>query len=206
MSENHNTYKFRGLGLNKHDKVPARKRFNDYQAKYSIDALSDLLILEELVFREIIQDKLKVKIGEIISSEVIQESNIIPSHLQEEYDKNEDRILILKDKLGLFIDKKVNDPYEKHEILERKAKIYRQDHPEEFKVTCPFCSEIFFLNRRIDKYEVSQLRLYKNKVLCNEGLWSLFKEGKITREDVAKVLNVSKDYVDFLEKKIYPSK
>ena len=52
------------------------------------------------------------------------------------------------------------------------------------------------------------LELFQNKVLCNSTLWKIYKEKKITKEEFAEILNVSLDYIDWLEKKIYnkPSK
>jgi DNA-binding XRE family transcriptional regulator len=40
-------------------------------------------------------------------------------------------------------------------------------------------------------------------VLKNDELHGLYKLGKITKEEVAKVLGVSADYIDWLDEKIY---
>jgi hypothetical protein len=205
MTESKNIkYKFQGKGLSTAEKKIAKKRFDKYLKSYpGIDNLSDFQLLENLIFREIIQEKYKEKIGFLTKNKAVEDAQIIPKHLMTSLNENEEQILILKEKLGLFKEKNIDDPYKQHELLEKKFEIYRKEHPEEFKTTCPFCSEVFFLNIRTDKYTESKLKLYKNKVLCNEHLWKCYKEGKITKDDMASILNTSPDYVDWLEEKIY---
>ena len=210
-NESLSQYKFTGVGLSTTEKRWAKKRFEDYQLRYHIDNLSDLQLLDELVFRESLQERYKRKIGSLHKDlkkkkdkgEINKEPEIIPKHILNALDDNLERILTLKDKLGLFEEKKDKDEFKAFEVLEKKFKIWKADHLEERKVTCPFCSEIFFLNIRTDKYKESTLKLFKNKVLCNAELWKVFKAGKINKEEFAQILNVSTDYIDWLEAKIY---
>jgi len=205
MAENSN-YKPEFPGLITKEKHTAEKLFNEYRDKYHVDTFSDLQLLTTLVFREILQIRYKKKIASLNKNRAVQDAQIIPRHLIDSLDNNEERILILKDKLGFFSEKKIDDSYKSLEILEQKMAIYRKEHPEEFKTTCPFCSKVFFLNIRTTNYKESKLNLYKDKVLCNEHLWHCYKENKITKSDVASILNVSEDYVDWLESKIYYKK
>ncbi len=197
-------YQFQGIGLSTTEKKVAKKRFDKYLKNYpGIDNLSDFQLLENLIFREILQEKFKTKIGYLTKNKAVEDAQIIPVQIIKSLDENEEQILILKDKLGLFKEKNIDDPYKEKEILEKKFEIYRKEHPEEFKTTCPFCSEIFFLNIRTDKFKESKLKLYKNKVLCNFSLWQCYKENKLTKTDMASILNVSEDYIDWLKEKIY---
>ncbi len=195
-------YKFQGTGLTTAERNWAKKKFRAYRTHYHIESYSDLQLLEELVFREALQERTKARINRINKSNNVRESNLVPKHIWTELNNNEERILVLKEKLGLFKEKNIDDPFKKFEVLQKKFEIWKNDHIEERKVTCPFCSKIFFLNIRIDKYQESKLKLYKNKVLCNEHLWKCYKEGKITKEDLASILNVSIDYIFWLEKHI----
>ncbi len=207
-------YQFKGTGLTTAEKHWAESQFDEYRRHYHLESLSDLKLLEELVYREAFQERYKKKIGKLVkklkkdSKEIISEDEIVPKHILDALNKNLEQILILKDKLGLFEEKK-GDEYKAFEVLEKKMQVWKEEHIEEREIVCPFCSEIFFLNIRTDKYIPSKLKLFKNKILCNEELWKLYKkEGKITKDDVAKVLNVSPDYIDFLENKLFtdPSK
>lgn len=200
-------YKFDGTGLTTVERHQAEKLFKEYKSKYHIQNLSDLQLLSELVFREILQIRYKKQIAKLNKSKTVNKENIVPQYILKALNDNLEQILLLKDKLGLFQEKK-NDEYKAFEVLEKKFDIWKDEHIEERKVTCPFCSEIFFLNIRTDRYQESKLKLFKNKVLLNLHLWKLYKEeGKITKDDMAKVLNVSPDYISWLEKHINnPSK
>ncbi len=198
-------YKFQGTGLSVSERNSAKKAFNKYLSTYPNPSYSDLQLLEELVYRETIHERYKRKIDELNKNEKLKSENIIPKYLLEFLNDNLEQQITIKDKLGLFKEK-TEDEYKALQILEKKFEIWEQSHIEERKVTCPFCSEIFFLHIRTDKYKESSLKLFKNKVLCNEHLWKIYKEKKITKEEFAEILNVSPDYIDFLEKKIYPSK
>lgn len=198
-------YRFKGTGLAKEEMKWAKKQFTEYRKRYHIDRFSDLQLLEELIFREAISEQLKTKIQQVSETDSAKDKNLIPTTMIESLNDNLEQILILKGKLGLLEEKK-EDEYKAFESLEKKFNIWKHNHLEERKTTCPFCSKIFFLNIRTDKFKESKLELFKNKVLCNKHLWEMFKEGKITKTDMALVLNVSEDYITWLGEKIYPSK
>ncbi len=203
--ENNDIYEFQGVGLKGRgkEKQDAKERFNNYRKKYHFDSISDLQLLEELVYRESLQERYKKKILAIANKKEVKEENVVPTYVLRALDENLSKQLEIKDKLGLF-DTNKNDEYKAFEILEKKFEIWKEEHIEERKIVCPFCKEIFFLNIRTDKYIPSKLKLFKNKVLCNEELWKLYKEeGKITKDDMAKILNVSPDYIDWLVEHIY---
>ena len=206
-NKDNSKYKFQGTGLSVSERNSAKKAFNKYLSTYPNPSYSDLQLLEELVYRETIHERYKKKIDELNKNEKVKEEKIIPKYLLEFLNENLAQQITIKEKLGLFKEK-TEDKYKSFQTLEKKFKIWKDNHIEERKITCPFCSQIFFLNIRTDKYKESGLKLFKNKVLCNEHLWKCYKEGKITKDGMAKILNVAPDYVDWLESEIYnkPSK
>ena len=207
--KNQEKYKFAGVGLDRGEKIWAGKRFKEYLNLYPEASYSDLQLLESLVYRETLTYRYKKKIEQLDKNKKINEiGTIVPDKILSVLNDNGKEILTLKEKLGLFQEKKEDDPYEHFKTLEKKFDIWKENHAEERAVDCPFCSQKFFLNIRTTGFTVSKLKLFKNKVLCNSTLWRLYKENKFTKEEFAEILNVSKDYIDWLKEKIYdkPSK
>jgi len=211
LQETIEKYKFNGIGLTTTEKRRGGKIFRDYCNVYHIDKLSDLELLNELVWREIIQQRYKKKIGDLSKTKRSKRgeknkisTEIVPKRLVDELNDNLKNIVDLKDKLGLMQGEEGNSVYDYIEDLKERFRKYREENIEEFMISCPFCGEEIVLNLRTDKYKASNLRLFKNKILCNKELWLLYKkEGKITKKDMAKVLNVSTDYIDWLDSHIY---
>ena len=196
-------YKYQGTGLSRAEKNTAEKLFNDYRERYSLEKLSDLSILQELVFWETINERYKAKVEILGKGKTKGHEEVIPDYILKTLDSNLTRILAIKEKLGLFETKKEESAFKYIEILKKKFKVWQKEHPISRKVTCPFCSEIFFLNIRTDKYKESKLQLFKNRIITNDHLWSCYKKGKLDKKDLSLILGTSVDYIDFLETKIY---
>lgn len=65
------------------------------------------------------------------------------------------------------------------------------------------CSKMIMLKIRTDAWEAQKHPFFKDKILANDRLWQLWREGTITKKDIAKILEVSTFYVNWLEEKIY---
>jgi len=196
-------YEFKGVGLTRREKTKATKYFEDYQNRYHIEHISDLNLLEELVYREVIQDQYKKKVANLNSQKGLENKDVVPRHIFEALNNNLEQILILKEKLGLLEDKKGDDPYKYFEILKKKFKKWREENQGSRTLICPHCSQIVLLKIRTEAWEVLKHPFFKDKILANKHLWKCYKEGKITREDIAEILGCSPDYVTWLETKIY---
>ena len=109
----------------------------------------------------------------------------------------EDRALTLRDKLGL-IQKEKKDEFIK--FLE-KAKRYWRERGADQVVKCPWCGEFIHLAPNMEYWEAHKFPFIKSRILYNEHLINLYKSGKITIEDVAKVLETSVEYVKWVIKK-----
>ena len=64
MNKNLN-YKFTGTGLGTKERRKGIKIFETYKKRYHIERYSDLQILDELVVRELYQERYKAKIGDL---------------------------------------------------------------------------------------------------------------------------------------------
>jgi len=186
-------YTYEGHGLEGNDKKKAKKRFKEYRTHYDIENLSDLTLLEGLVFREILQSKILEKIAELQNAG--DKSNVVPGHLLDDLDNNQEQILKLKDKLGLFQEKEISDAFRFLQLLFKKFATWLGKNKDSRKITCPFCSKLFFLKLRTTNYDAHISPFFENKIIGNKPLFDAYKKGKpLTKDDVANILGVSKDY------------
>ena len=110
-NEDKQKYEYRGIGLNKSEKYFGQKKFDEYCSIYHINAYSDLQLLEEVVYREILQEQFKVQIEEKKKeiekknktlAEKDQKEIAVPTYVVDAMNTNLDQVLALKEKLGLL--------------------------------------------------------------------------------------------------------
>ncbi len=211
MANSKNLQVFKGIGFTRNEKRRAEQKFKTYKEIYHIDSLSDLQLLESLIYREILQERTREQIKSDVKKKAKKDNGEIESdglrplsaRLMKVLNENEEHILILKEKLGLFEDKKVKDPFKHIQILKKKFKKWREENQGSRTLICPFCSKMVMLKIRTKSWEALKHPFFKDRILANVQLWKLFREGKITKDDIAKVLGCSSDYIDWLEEKIY---
>lgn len=205
-------YSFQGTGLDRKEKNWANKQFDKYRKLYYIESVADLQLLEELVYREAIQERYKKKIEELAKER--QEASpkgtnkkkyieVIPKSLRESLDENLAQILLLREKLGMYEEKKDRDAFTYIQILKKKFKLWKEENQATRTFPCPFCQKMIMLNIRTDIYDVHKHPWFKDKTLANKALWELYKNKIINKQQIADVLNVTTDYIDWLKKKIY---
>ena len=195
---------FTGTGLNDEETQWGRDRFNEYCKNYHIDQLSDLQILQELVYREALQERYKRRIGEIEEANKTATKKASTKYVQDSLNSNLDNIIKLREKLGLFREKKDNDPYEYLEQLEEKFEKHRKENAGDYSLVCPHCSKMIFLMFSVKNYKATKHGFFpRGRFLTNDHLWKLYREEKLTKEDLAQVFQTSPDYVDWLAKHIY---
>jgi len=205
------SYEFEGIGLNRGEKFKGKKRFEQYKEKYHIESLADLTLLSELVFREMLQERYKKKIEKIETDYKKarakgsdKKTDVAPKSLTYALDQNLQQILTLREKLGLFEDKNVDDAFNHIQILKRKFQKWLDENSASRTFPCPHCSKLIMLRIKSDVYEAQKHTFFKDRFLANEALWKLYKEGKLTKKEVADVLGTPIDYITWLEKKIFP--
>ena len=195
-------YRFSGTGLEKEEYKLAKKLFDDYRKNYSIETFSDLQILEELVYREILQERYKNKVQAIEGAKQ-ENKNLIPKTILNALNENLDKIITLKERLGLFDTKKENDAFKHIKTLEKKFKIWLKENQGSRTLKCPFCSKVIMLKIKTDAWEALKHPFFEDSILANKALWKIYKEGKITIDEHAKILGVTPDYIKWLGEKIF---
>lgn len=204
--ENNKKYEYRGIGLDRYEKKRGQEAFDKYCKIYNITNYSDLQLLEELIYKELLQEKMKKNIArkEEIAKKENKDFNV-PKYIVEAMNENLEQIFELKSKLGLFDNSDSNDGFKYIQQLKEKFKIWRQENQDR-TFACPHCSKMILLYIKPDAWEAMKHPFFESKVLGNKKLWELYKQGKITKKEVAEVLGCSDMYIDWLEKKIYLAK
>ena len=67
---------------------------------------------------------------------------------------------------------------------------------------CPHCGKMVLLVINMDKWETVKHPFFVDRILTNKHLIKLYKENKISKEDIAKVLGTSEDYITRIIEKI----
>lgn len=190
LYEKQKLYQVDWAGLNTTEEKKANEIFKNYIDKYNIEKFSDLEDLKSLVQTEIIIQRIQKKLGE--SEKIPSKYNIDSLTALQKH------IMQIKEKLGIFQEKDQADVYNKLKILMKKFKKWEEQNQGTRTRKCPYCSKMVMFHIRTDKYDIKKHPFFKDSILTNEHLIKLYKDGKLTKEDVAKVLNVSPDYVKWL--------
>jgi bacterioferritin (cytochrome b1) len=211
MSEENIKYEYQGIGLGKSEKYVGKKKFDEYCAIYHITAYSDLQLLEELIYREIMQENFKVQIEEKKKktetenktlSEKDQKDVVIATYMVDAMNQNLEQIFSLKEKLGLINNQEGDDGFKYLQQLEDKFKKWCQENQDR-SFACPHCSKMVLLYMKQEYWETMKHPFFESKVLGNKKLWELYKEKILTKKQVAEVLGCSEKHIDWLEQKIY---
>jgi len=204
MARRKNENKFTGTGLSKTEIKNGKKLFDNYKENYHIEQLSDLQLLQDLVYLEILQIRYKNRIAEIEkNNETAGGKKQSSAYIVKALNENLAQILILKEKLGLFETKKDNDGYLALSRLKEKFKKWLEENQASRTIKCPHCSQMILLKIKTDAWEALKHPFFRDSILGNKPLWKLYKNSKLTKEEVAEILGVAPDYIEWLEKKIY---
>lgn len=205
------TYDYRGVGLGRAEKEHGKKKFDEYCSIYHITAYSDLQLLEELIYRELMQENFKVQIEEKKTKtekenkslpEKDQKDVVIATYMVDAMNQNLEQIFSLKEKLGLINNQEGDDGFKYLQQLEEKFKHWCQENQDR-SFACPYCSKMVLLYMKQEYWETMKHPFFESKVLGNKKLWNLYKEKILTKKQVAEVLGCSEKYIDWLESKIY---
>lgn len=182
--------------LNVAEKKYAQSLLKKYLEDYTIETVSDRNTLSQLIYLEVLQSRLQDALNEFY-----QLSKAVPKEPLDSIHKNTDKIISLKNTLGITRTKQeetVKDAYSYVQMLFRKRKRWLQENQASRYLTCPHCSKAVLLKIKTDAWEAQKHPFFRDRILGNEHLIELYKQNKLSREDLAKVFQTSADYVDWL--------
>jgi len=192
-------------GLQTADKKWANDRFTLYKSTYSIDNPSDIHLLEDLVFYECLQEQYKKKVQDLTKASAdISSTVIIPDAILKSLESVQSRLMTLKEKLGLFEERKKDDVLSVWLLLKKKILKHAQENSGAFTFKCPSCGNLALLVKKIDNFNTCDFKMFKGTYLYNEHMFKLLDENKITKEDIAKFFGLqSVEYIDKIYEKLY---
>ena len=177
----------------------ARNLLEKYLSDYTIESISDKNTLKEVIYLEIVQQRLQGKLNEYYE----KDSKALPIQLVEIIHKNSRSILELKASLGLNREKEKATSVDALAILKVRFKQWLKENQASRTITCPHenCGKMIMLKMKTGAWEAQKHPFFKDRILANEHLIKLYNSKVITRKDVAKVLETSMNYVDWLVEK-----
>lgn len=178
------------LFFDKKERIIAKSLMKKYLEDFMPETTSELNTLKNVLYLEVINSRLQKKMGKNVD---VKEIEVLH--------RNINQINSLKKELGI-IGKDENSTVEKKiTALMKKFAVWRRNNQATRQFVCPYCGQMVLLKIRKEKWEEQRHPFFKDRILYNRHLVRLYLEGKLTKEDVAKVLETSPDYIDWLIKK-----
>lgn len=176
----------------KEDKQLAQKLFDDYLSNYDFDSFSDLNTLADLIFEEVLKFNVQKQINDVIKDE---KSKFIPDKTILTLHNIEDKVLKLKDKLGIAQQEGEKDDLTTLQKLEKRFAKYIPFHRNEFTAICPDCGSPTLFRRRVKDFDVLKHPFFCGRFYYNSRGMSLVKSGIWTKEQYAWVFHTHSDFV-----------
>ena len=187
------------VGLNDTEKQKAIKLYDQYVSEHSFESLAEKSTLINLVYLEILNDRIKL----FIEQEGKEKKGAIPLKMTEQLVSNTTQIMELKEKLGMMRDADSENALDLMNELKEKALTYYNEHAGCTTIRCPYCQQLFNLLMDVSNLTPEKCSFFRGTMLYNLPLLNLYHLKKITREEVASVLGVHQNYVDFIYNNLY---
>ena len=173
-----------------------RELLEKYLSDYAIEAISDKNALKEVIYLEIVQTRLQEKLNGYYK----KDSKAVPIQLIEVIHKNSEAILKLKASLGLNREKQKSSAIDALAILKIRFKQWLSQNQGTRTLVCPHkkCGKMIMLKIRTTAWIAQKHPYFRDRILANKHLTKLYMDKVLTREDVAKILDSSTDYIDWV--------
>lgn len=180
----------------KAEQKKGRVLLSKYINDYTIESVSDKNTLCQLIYLEILNQRLQKALND-----AERDTHAIPTNYVELIHKNINEITKLKQQLGISKNKKTDekrDGYAYLQVIKKKYKKWLSENQASRTLWCPHCGKSTLLKIKMDVWETQKHPFFKDRILGNEHLILLFKDNKLTKEDLSKIFEVSPDYIDWL--------
>jgi len=198
MAENIEEIDFTGLFTEKNDLKKAKTLVKKYLEQKDFDNIAEKQNLKNVVWLEIeieknqeIINKLHADFDKVVPEEQLK--SVLPLMKQ---------LSDLKKELGFY--QKEQEESDGYKIIQRmidRAKVWRSKNQGSRQILCPHCQKMILLKIRTDCYDAKEHPFFEDRILTSKALMRRYCEGTLSKEDVADILEVSPDYINWLIEK-----
>lgn len=183
---------------------PEEKRFaaefyTRYCEDYEVSTISDKNMITNLVYLEV----LNLRFQKLLNRSNTADSKTVPSSLIENLHDNLDKIISLKEKLGLTKDKDEEKSSDAIKLLQKKYKLWLSKNQGSRTMPCSHCGKMNMLRIKMDAWDIQKHPYYEDRLVYNKKLFIEYEKWKRTAQPVvidkhfiAEVLDVSPDYIE----------
>lgn len=177
------------------DLLVAYKFLDTYLIEYVIEGPNEKDILKEIIFLEVINLKHKKKLNEL--GEKVNTAIVSAIHT------NIEKILELKEKLGILGSKKQDSSWESFELLQKRLELWTKENQASLTYRCGLCSGLNVLYVQKEHYNSFKHPFFSDTLLFNFELQYLYDIKQVSKESLALIYNTSIDYIDWLQNLIH---
>jgi hypothetical protein len=170
-----------------------------YLSESSIVSFSERDTLKHLIDLEILLERVK----KFINNEQAKANPTIPLQFLSQVTELTNQIIEIKERLGLSQKEEQRNILEEWTKLKEKALAYYKENSGCNVVRCPECKKLFMILKDVRNYTSEKITFFKKTMLYNKEMYSWLDQGIITKEQLAKALGVSIDYVILIYENIY---
>ena len=188
---------FRSILKSDEDIDLALRLYNDYVKEFVFDTEIEKNNLKEIIWYEVQLIKLRQT-----ADRELARNKVISKALADQIDNMSQRVFSYKEKLGLLIKKDNSDNFvDRFKQIRDKCEAWAKENGLTRTMKCSHCGSWNLLCMRTDSFEAVKHPFFpKDNIYYNEHLFLLYSNGKITKEDVCKVLRCDDKYLDWLIK------
>lgn len=180
--------------IDKKEALDAKELFDSYVGYYGFEKLSDLEILGDLIYEEILKRRIQNHLNQIHKNN--PDSYISKNSLQGLHDV-EQRILELKVKLGIESEENKKDDLSALQLLKKRFHKYIQANKNEFTTVCASCGTILLLRKKVKDFKCLVHPFFAGRWYFNYEILKDCKDGKISKAQTSRYLSCSVDYIDW---------
>jgi hypothetical protein len=190
-----------GEFLDEAEKQKAKKFFESYLLAHEFETQSDLSTLSILVWDEILIGRLKKTINNCTSSDG---KSYVNDKLIKSLNDLTNHIFQIKEKLGISKQERV-DEMTALTLLKKRFHSWLQENKDSCTIAVPYkCSKcnaedvkMVFLRKVVKDWEAIDHTCFQGRFYYNKTAMDMVEAGTLSKEDYAKIFNVSIDYVNW---------